>query len=109
VAPRLDVRALDLLERPQHVVRRLRAVGGVLLQQVHDQRGDRGGRGRPPPGDRLRRLGGVGGEELAGVAPVERRAAGEHLVEDNAERVQVGAVVDGVPRRLLRRHVCRRA
>ncbi len=43
-----------------------------------------------------------------GVA-VERHLAGEHLVEDDAEGVDVGAGVDALPRRLLGRHVVRRA
>jgi hypothetical protein len=32
------------------------------------------------------------------VSPVERRLAGEQLVEDDAERVEVGALVDLAPR-----------
>ena len=40
---------------------------------------------------------------------VEGHLPGEHLVHDHAERVDVGALVDGLPRRLLGRHVVRRA
>jgi hypothetical protein len=41
----------------------------------------------------------------ASVLPWERVAPGRHLVEDHAEREDVGAVVDRLPLRLLRRHV----
>ena len=40
---------------------------------------------------------------------VERAPAGEHLVEHAAERPDVGAPIDGLPARLLRRHVGGRA
>ena len=39
----------------------------------------------------------------------ERRPPREHVVEDRADRVDVGALVDGLAGRLLRRHVRRRA
>ena len=39
------------------------------------------------------------------LSPVERVSAGEHLVEDDAEGPDVGALVDGLALRLLRRHV----
>ena len=41
--------------------------------------------------------------------PRERRLAGQALVEDTGERVQVGAGVDVVPRDLLGRDVLQRA
>ena len=40
---------------------------------------------------------------------LERDAAGEHLVHDDAERVDVGAVIDRLAARLLRGHVVRRS
>jgi hypothetical protein len=39
----------------------------------------------------------------------ERMAAGKELVEDYAERPDVGALVYGFTLRLLRRHICRRS
>ena len=44
-----------------------------------------------------------------GDAPGERHPAGRHLVEHDAEREEVGAVIDGAAERLLRRHVRDRA
>jgi hypothetical protein len=41
--------------------------------------------------------------------PLEGQAAGEHLVEDDAERVEVGRRGRLLPQRLLGRHVLRRA
>ena len=43
-----------------------------------------------------------------GVA-VEWHRAGDHLVEDQPECVEVDAVIEGPPFHLLRRHVARRA
>ena len=43
------------------------------------------------------------------VLPLERLVAGEHLVEDDAEREEVRPVVDLLALDLLRRHVVRRA
>ena len=40
-----------------------------------------------------------------GEAAVERHLAGEQLEQHDAEREQIGAMVDGAPERLLRRHV----
>ena len=60
--------------------------------------------------DRLGRLGHVGGEQRRAVAAGERRLAGEHLVGEAAERVDVGAMIDvRIGRGLLGRHVGRRA
>ena len=47
--------------------------------------------------------------ELGDVLALERLHAREHLVEHEAQREDVGAVVDGLTRDLLRRHVLRRA
>ena len=49
------------------------------------------------------------GEELLGRVPVEQRTTGQHLICNPPECIQVGAMIDGVARRLLRRHVRRRA
>ena len=43
------------------------------------------------------------------VAPRDPLTAGQHVVEDKAERVDVGAVIDSLALRLLGRHVLERA
>ena len=54
----------DRAEDAQHLIRRLRTVGGILLEQAHHQLGDMGRRRRPAPGQRLRRLRRVRREQL---------------------------------------------
>ena len=95
---------------PRPARSRWEAILRILLQQHHD-------RARQIVGTSLRRCcTGIGRSEMcftsiAGVLPaVERRLAREHLVAEHAERIQVAAAVDlAVARRLLRRHVGRRA
>ena len=48
------------------------------------------------------------GVEGFGRLSPERAPAGEHLVEDGAEREDVGSMVNGVPAHLLRGHVAHR-
>jgi len=43
------------------------------------------------------------------LAAAEEHGAGEHLVEDDAEGPDIGAAIDGLAARLLRRHVGRGA
>ena len=43
--------------------------------------------------------------DLGDRRPLERQAAREHLVEHDAEREQIGTVIDRPSQRLLRRHV----
>ncbi len=86
-------RSRRLASRSRQRRRRRRIGGGVAsgsaaevdlgLQDSGERVGDRGGR--------------------------EERAAGEHLVEDDAERPDVGALVDRAAARLLGRHVGRGA
>ncbi|MEZ4364862.1 MAG: hypothetical protein R2939_01080 [Kofleriaceae bacterium] len=59
-------------------------------------------------GDARRRRGEVLARDVDRAAGV-RQLAGEHLVEDEAEREDVGAVIDRVGHHLLGRHVVRRA
>ena len=61
------------------------------LQLVH--------RSRPVPQDRR--------DDRGGVAAVERPTARQHLVEDDAQREDIGACVDAFALRLLGRHVGR--
>ena len=68
------------------------------------------------PADRLARSRGQAGflledgrHGLGGGLALERAAAGQHLVEHDAEREQVGAAVDGLAADLLGRHVADRA
>nr|ART38290.1 F383 [uncultured bacterium] len=95
------------VERADQRVARGEALGRVLLQQLQDHRLDRRrhpGRQRPR---RRRGVAQVGGDQLD-AALSERRTSAHQLVEDAAQRVQVGAGVDlGRAGALLGRHVRR--
>jgi hypothetical protein len=103
-------RRADRVEQPQHVVGRPRALVGRLGEEPHHEGGERRGRVGPLGGDVRRRLCDVCRDlRLRGPVGVGW-PAGEQLPGDDAERVQVHAVVGGgVGERLLGRHVGRRA
>jgi hypothetical protein len=96
---------LQVLEVAPEVARRLVAVLGSLLERALDHPRERlrdvvaqlAGRARRVLQDR-------GQDGQVGVA-AERPLPGGHLVEDDAEGEDVGAVVDGQALGLLRRHV----
>ena len=78
----------------------LRVALQAAVQQAPDSRRGRGGQGAPVdvlPHHR--------GEDVRDRLALEQLAAGQHLEEDGAESPNVGAFVDGLPARLLRRHV----
>jgi hypothetical protein len=88
-------RGPQLLEVVQQALGRLVTAVGLLLQQVHDDLGQRRwhrgvhrGRGRRHPRHVV-----VGQPQW--VAGAERRRPGRQLVQRRAQRVQVGALVDG--------------
>ena len=81
---------------------------GLLLQRAHDGRGKRARGLRPQSLDRRRPLGDVLGHDDP-VGPGERRPPGEHLVGDDAERVEIAPAVDLLAGGLLRAHVAGRA
>jgi len=58
--------------------------------------------------ERRRLAGPLRGGDLGEGPPLERRSAGERLVGDHAERVEITRCADVVAGRLLRRHVRRR-
>ena len=91
------------------VARRLEALLRVLLEAVQDDPVERGRQ-------RLALLGGRRGvlledrvHRLDGRVALGTRGARQHLVEHDAEREDVGAVIDGLPAHLLGRHVAHRA
>jgi hypothetical protein len=75
------------------------ALEAARQQLAHARR--RGGRQRRE----IDRLGEDGRDDVADGFAVEEPAAREHFVEDNAERPDVRAPVDGLAARLLGRHV----
>ncbi len=77
-----------------HAFGRLVAVFRALGQQPLDQIGERlGDRGADEVG-RHRRLGDMAVDHLERIDRLEREPAGEHLIEGDPERVEVGTVVD---------------
>ena len=103
-----DSRRHDTLQRAQRVFYRLKPRGRVFLQALHDGRLD-------VFGQRRRELSGIRGA-LPNLfqryrdrrVPVERRFSGEHFVENQAERVDVGAMVERLALGLFGGHIRRR-
>ena len=88
---------------------RRRPAGGVLGQQSHHQRRQRGRHGAVDAGRRPGVIGGHGHQRGEGVAAAERHFACRHAVEDAAEAEQVGAGVHLAAVGLLGCHERRRA
>ncbi len=97
-----------VLERRDELVGVGVARDGVLLERLqHDgleRRRDRG----VVDARRHRRLADLLERDRDGAVALERHAPGEHLVEDDPDRVQVGLGADGVALGLLGREVLRR-
>src|SRR5215216_252242 len=95
--------------RAPEVARRRVALGRVLGERAQHDRVELGGQLPARLGRPRRRIREVGPElGLVGLA-LERDAAGEHEVQDAAERVDVGAGVDALAADLLWRDVVERA
>ena len=82
----------------------LAVLGEAAAQQSAERR--RGAAGQRGP---LRLLHQDEGERLGHVGAIKRPLAGQHLVEDHAERPDVGLLVHHPSLGLFRRHVGRRA
>jgi hypothetical protein len=105
-------RGEGLVERGDHRAAVQVTLLGLLGQRTGQQRLQR----RRDPrlrahhaGQGGRRRAHVLAHQLDRVLGLERALAGEHLEEDRAHRVEVGAAVDRLAQRLLGRHVRRRA
>ena len=83
---------LEIAEEP---VRALVAILGVLGEELLHHVGEPARDGWPQAIRRLRRDRDVAMHERHRIARHEGDAAGEHLVERHAQRVEVGAVIDG--------------
>ena len=96
-------------QRPQDLVGALESLGRVLREAAEDDFGH--GRWRVRVDEsRVARLGLHALQQLLDRrVALERHRAGDHLVEDQAESVEVDAVIDGSSFHLLRRHVSGRA
>jgi hypothetical protein len=81
------------LERVQHLRRALRAIGRPLLQAAHEECCEPGRHARPKVRERRGRLQQVCGHHRLRGRRREWRAAGQDLVAEDAERVDVGAVI----------------
>ena len=88
---------------------RLEALLRVLLEAVQDDPVERGRQRLAPLGGRRGVLLEDRVHRLDGRVALERAASRQHLVEHDAEREDVGAVIDGLPAHLLGRHVPHRA
>ena len=93
------------LDVEREVVGGLEALGGVLLQAVVDDPLQRGGQGRVRHRHLRRLFLEDRVQRLDRRAPLEGALAGEHLVQDGAEREDVRPMVGIVPAHLLGRHV----
>ena len=84
--------------------------GRFLGEQPHDDACESRRRVRARVRNRGRLLGDLRREQLLRRAGGEGRMPGEHFVADNAERVEVGAMIEGgIGHHLFRRHVSGRA
>ena len=109
---RARARGLDLergLEVVHHLLDRLVALGGVLRGRPLDHQRDRRRDLRAAPLHVGQLLVDVLHRDPDLAVGVERDVAGQHLVEDDPERVDVGARVGALPHRLLGRDVVGRA
>ena len=91
----------DVLEIGDQVVGRHVAPGEVLGRHAIEDRGQRGGDLGPAVLQVGQLLADVLHRHRDLVLAVEGHVAGEHLVEDDAERVEVGLAGDRVAERLL--------
>ena len=98
----------DALQLGVHLLGRLEAVVRVLRERAEHDHVEVGRDVGPLQRRRPRRVGEMLHRDLDRRLAAERRLAGEHLVEDDADRVEVGALVDGGAARLLGREVLRR-
>jgi hypothetical protein len=88
----------------------LNTLAAVRLEAAEDHREERLRRVGALQAERDGGLGGDGHEHGRRGVALEWRRAGDELVEDDAERPEVGAQIDGVrAQRLLGRHVLGRA
>jgi hypothetical protein len=76
---------------------------------LHNEAANVGWHRRSPALDRFGCFGSVRGKQLPGAAAVKWRPSREHLVNDNTERVDIGAMIEQIANGLLRRHVRWRA
>ena len=106
-AARRDLREVlgEVREVAREVARRGIAVVGVLREAALRDPARGGGRLRRGGGEGLGLVADDRGERLGGRVLLEGAAAGEHLVEDRAERELVRPEVRRTPRGLLGRHV----
>ncbi len=81
----------------------------IFLERFVDDGFELGGKLRVQTHRRQRRLVQDRVEQRRRRRPLERLRAGAHLVEDHAKGKQIGARVERLPERLLRRHVRNRA
>ncbi len=78
----------------------------VFCHGLHDRIGQGGGKARAQGGQRLWGITKDGGHDLIGVFPVEGQAAAETLVQDDADGVDVGSMIDiRTPFDLFQTHV----
>ena len=101
--------ALELLNGIQHFLSTLIALVGVLF---HCLFGDLAQTGRGVGGDlcqRLRLLGNLHDGDGHGAVTVKRQTAGEHFIQHNTDRVDVGAGIGAFSLGLLRADIVYRA
>jgi hypothetical protein len=92
-----------------HVGRARGALGGILGEELQDQRLEGRRQLGAVPARRHRRRVDVLADHAHGVVTHEGRPSGDHLVEERSEGVEIGAGVDVARERLLGGHVGGRA
>ena len=97
------------VERPREVVRARETRRGVLGEAAQDRRGDVLGQLGVRRARARRVVARDGDEQVHLGRAAERWPPGRHLVEHDAEREEIGALIELLAARLLGRHVRRRA
>ena len=100
---------IEAIEIGRQIARRLIALGGIRIEAARDQPVDRFRNRRVDRSHRWWRMLHAPLELFKGVSRGSFASAKQHVREDQSERVEIGALIDGFALGLLRRHVLDRS